>query len=101
MQLMRVSNPGPERPVVAAADEQFLDLSALCEDIDAASFAKDGLRAARRAIDWNDLPAVDIAGQRTGAPASCQSLCPAEDDTVEMVIERLGGQRSHVGGATR
>ncbi|NHI17780.1 fumarylacetoacetate hydrolase family protein [Microbacterium excoecariae] len=66
MHLARIGAPGAERPVIARSDH-FLDLSGLTTDIDGA-FLENGLAAARAAADAGELPRIERAGQRLGAP---------------------------------
>lgn len=77
MRLLRIGEPGAERPVLLTADGRYLDLSALTDDIDAAFLAADGLERVGQAAAHGDLPAVDVAGQRIGAPIARPSavLC--------------------------
>ncbi|MDT4907691.1 MAG: hypothetical protein QOI69_932 [Pseudonocardiales bacterium] len=77
MKLMRIGEPGAERPVLLTADDLHLDLSALTEDIDAAFLAGGGLDRVRQAAAQGELPRVDVTGQRIGAPIARPSavLC--------------------------
>lgn len=65
MKLMRVGEPGAERPAVLGADGLMRDLSAVVADIGPAFFAGEGLGRAAEAIDRGGLPA---ASGRIGAP---------------------------------
>jgi 2,4-diketo-3-deoxy-L-fuconate hydrolase len=64
---MRVGAPGAERPVVLDDQDQAF---ALDHDIDGAFLAGDGIARTRAALAAGDLPATDIAGERTGPPIS-------------------------------
>ncbi|MCW2645117.1 MAG: hypothetical protein QOG22_1073 [Pseudonocardiales bacterium] len=77
MKLMRIGEPGAERPVLLTADDLHLDLSALTDDIDAAFLAGGGLDRVRQAAAQGELPRVDVTGQRIGAPIARPSavLC--------------------------
>jgi 2-keto-4-pentenoate hydratase/2-oxohepta-3-ene-1,7-dioic acid hydratase in catechol pathway len=77
MKLMRIGEPGAERPVLLTADDLHLDLSVLTDDIDAAFLAGGGLDRVRQAAAQGELPRVDVTGQRIGAPIARPSavLC--------------------------
>jgi 2-keto-4-pentenoate hydratase/2-oxohepta-3-ene-1,7-dioic acid hydratase in catechol pathway len=77
MKLMRIGEPGAERPVLLTADDLHLDLSALTDDIDAAFLAGGGLDRVRQAAAHGELSRVDVTGQRIGAPIARPSavLC--------------------------
>jgi 2,4-didehydro-3-deoxy-L-rhamnonate hydrolase len=73
MRFMRVGPAGAERPVLAGADGRHYDLSGVTADIDGAFLSSDadgssGVDRARAALAAGDLPEVDIAGLRVGAP---------------------------------
>ncbi|BCJ31339.1 fumarylacetoacetate hydrolase family protein [Actinocatenispora sera] len=68
MKLMRVGAPGAERPVLRTDDERHLDLTPVTADIDGAFLAGGGVERVRAAHAAGELPDVDIAGQRVGAP---------------------------------
>lgn len=68
MRLMRVGNPGHERPVLLTTDDQHLDLSGVTADIDGEFLGSDGLDRVRSALAAGDLPPAKVAGQRVGAP---------------------------------
>jgi 2,4-didehydro-3-deoxy-L-rhamnonate hydrolase len=69
MHLMRIGQPGGEKPVVRIDDESYVDVSDLVTDFDAAYFAggHDRLRTtvAERAAAGDTAP---FAGERIGAP---------------------------------
>jgi 2-keto-4-pentenoate hydratase/2-oxohepta-3-ene-1,7-dioic acid hydratase in catechol pathway len=77
MKLMRIGEPGAERPVLLTADDLHLDLSVLTDDIDAAFLAGGGLDRVRQAAAQGELSRVDVTGQRIGAPIARPSavLC--------------------------
>ncbi|HEY3017023.1 MAG TPA: fumarylacetoacetate hydrolase family protein [Nocardioides sp.] len=77
MRLARVGPAGAERPVLlvseSLADETAYDLSGLglsgvAADIDGEFLASGGLARVAAALADGSLPAVDIAGERVGAP---------------------------------
>ncbi|GAB2785252.1 fumarylacetoacetate hydrolase family protein [Amycolatopsis magusensis] len=68
MQLLRLGDPGAERPYARSADGVLHDLSPLTADIDGAFLAADGLARARAAIDAGELPSAGEAGLRVGPP---------------------------------
>ncbi|MBD0735721.1 fumarylacetoacetate hydrolase family protein [Streptomyces sp. CBMA29] len=73
MRLMRLGQPGSERPVLCTADGRTYDLSGLASDITPAFLAADGIARARQALAAGrlpELPADDIAGLRVGAPVA-------------------------------
>lgn len=67
MWLQRVGEPGNERPV-AVIDGVARDLTSLTADVDGAFLADDGIARARATFD--ELPIIDIDGQRVGAPVA-------------------------------
>lgn len=77
MKLMRVGDPGSERPVVRTEDGRHLDLTGLTEDIDGRFLADDGVARVRAALERGSLDRVDITGLRIGAPIARPSavLC--------------------------
>ncbi|MYT75439.1 MULTISPECIES: fumarylacetoacetate hydrolase family protein [unclassified Streptomyces] len=76
MRLMRVGPPGRERPVLAAPDGRHHDLSSVTDDIDGTFLAA---LAERPGLvpPAEDLPEIDLTGQRVGAPVARPSavLC--------------------------
>jgi 2,4-diketo-3-deoxy-L-fuconate hydrolase len=68
--LMRLGQPGAERPAVRTGDGTVYDLSPLTDDIDGAFLAGSGIDRIRDAVAASDLSAVDPAGQRVGAPVA-------------------------------
>ncbi|MEU5001225.1 fumarylacetoacetate hydrolase family protein [Streptomyces sp. NPDC021622] len=76
MRLMRIGEPGRERPVLVSSDGRHHDLSAVTRDIDGAFLA--ALSDDPSLVpDASDLPETDITGQRVGAPIARPSavLC--------------------------
>jgi 2,4-didehydro-3-deoxy-L-rhamnonate hydrolase len=67
MRLLRVGDPGRERPAVEDGDAVF-DLASITEDIDGTFLADDGIQRVRDAVRSGDLPRSDITGQRLGPP---------------------------------
>ncbi|MFE7711667.1 fumarylacetoacetate hydrolase family protein [Streptomyces sp. NPDC057486] len=69
MRLMRIGEPGHERPVLVRPEGRHYDLSGVTDDIDgvflAALTEKPGLIPAE-----SKLPETDITGQRIGAPVA-------------------------------
>ncbi len=70
MYLMRLGQPGAERPAVRTGDGTVYDLSPLTDDIDGAFLEGAGLDRVRDALAAGGLPTVDIAGQRVGPPVA-------------------------------
>lgn len=70
MFLVRLGQPGAERPAVRAADGTVYDLSSVTGDFDGAFFAGDGPDRAREAVESGHLPVLDASGLRTGAPVA-------------------------------
>jgi len=71
MKLVRYGAAGSEKPAVLVTDargkERAHDLSVLAADIDG-TFLVGGMGPVREALDAGKLPAIDIEGQRLGAP---------------------------------
>jgi 2,4-didehydro-3-deoxy-L-rhamnonate hydrolase len=70
MYLIRLGQPGAERPAVRAGDGTVYDLSGVTGDIDGAFLAGDGLDRAREAVDGGRLPVLDATGLRLGSPVA-------------------------------
>ncbi|MEV4976253.1 fumarylacetoacetate hydrolase family protein [Streptomyces scopuliridis] len=66
MKFARIGEAGREVPVVVA-DDHYLDLSSLTDDIDGA-FLSQSLDRVAAAVRAGELPRVERAGQRIGAP---------------------------------
>lgn len=67
MKLQRIGEPGAERPIVVDGDQAY-DLRSLTADIDGDFLAADGIDAVAAALAAEQLPGIDIAGERIGAP---------------------------------
>ncbi|MER7563177.1 fumarylacetoacetate hydrolase family protein [Streptomyces sp. NPDC097941] len=70
MRLQRVGAPGEERPAVRTDDGRLLDLSSVTPDIDGVFLASGGVDRARVAVTAAELPELDPAGLRIGAPVA-------------------------------
>ncbi|MER5864131.1 fumarylacetoacetate hydrolase family protein [Kitasatospora sp. NPDC002040] len=70
MKLLRVGPQGAERPAVLGQDGTAFDLSGRTPDIDGAFLAALDPAELARAVEAGELPVVDIAGQRVGAPVT-------------------------------
>ncbi|MDX3638224.1 fumarylacetoacetate hydrolase family protein [Streptomyces sp. MB09-02B] len=70
MKLLRVDAPGQERPAVRTGDGRLLDLSSVTPDIDGVFLASGGVDRARVAVMAGELPELDPAGLRVGAPVA-------------------------------
>ncbi len=69
MKLIRVGEPGLEKPAIVAADGRVLDVSAHVRDYDSAFFEAGGL-GKLRGLATGALPEIDLKGRRTGAPVA-------------------------------
>jgi 2-keto-4-pentenoate hydratase/2-oxohepta-3-ene-1,7-dioic acid hydratase in catechol pathway len=69
MRLLRIGNPGAERPAVER-DGVWFDAGAVTGDYDGAFLAGDGLRRLRAALDAGELPELPRDGVRIGAPVA-------------------------------
>lgn len=67
MKLLRFGPVGSERPAVLHGASAY-DLTPITAEIDGAFLADDGIDRVRQALARNELPTVDISGQRLGAP---------------------------------
>jgi 2-keto-4-pentenoate hydratase/2-oxohepta-3-ene-1,7-dioic acid hydratase in catechol pathway len=74
MRLMRVGEPGLERPVLLDADGVHRDLGGVTRDIDGSFLGGGGLDRVRRALVSGDLPEIDVTGLRIGAPVARPSV---------------------------
>jgi 2-keto-4-pentenoate hydratase/2-oxohepta-3-ene-1,7-dioic acid hydratase in catechol pathway len=70
MKLLRVGQPGRERPAAMLEEGSLVDLSPLTGDLDGAFLAGGGLEGLRAALDGGELPALDAAGARVGPPVA-------------------------------
>ena len=70
MHLMRIGNPGAEKPVARIDDETYVDLSDLVTDIDEAFFGSGGLERIRPLVAERASAGrvARFAGERIGAP---------------------------------
>jgi 2-keto-4-pentenoate hydratase/2-oxohepta-3-ene-1,7-dioic acid hydratase in catechol pathway len=67
MKLMRIGPVDAERPVVLDG-ERYFDLSGVTADIDARFWSSGGPERVRTALMRDELPEIEVAGQRIGAP---------------------------------
>jgi 2-keto-4-pentenoate hydratase/2-oxohepta-3-ene-1,7-dioic acid hydratase in catechol pathway len=70
VQLVRLGEPGSERPFVRADDGTTYELGGLTADIDGGFLAADGIARAAAALAAGELPAADVAGLRVGSPVA-------------------------------
>ncbi|WP_399136652.1 fumarylacetoacetate hydrolase family protein [Streptomyces sp. NBUA17] len=70
MKLVRLGDPGQERPAVIDDRGVTRDLSPLTSDIDGAFLASDGVARTRRALADGGLPVLDTEGLRFGPPVA-------------------------------
>jgi 2-keto-4-pentenoate hydratase/2-oxohepta-3-ene-1,7-dioic acid hydratase in catechol pathway len=70
MKLMRLGDPGVERPAVLDSRDRLWDLSGLTSDIDGRFLAGGGIDRVRAALAADELPALDATGLRIGAPVA-------------------------------
>jgi 2-keto-4-pentenoate hydratase/2-oxohepta-3-ene-1,7-dioic acid hydratase in catechol pathway len=68
MKLLRLGEAGREKPAVLLADGRVADVSGVVRDYDGAFFEHGGLDRLRDVIRRGDLPTIDAAGKRVGAP---------------------------------
>ncbi|MEA5457265.1 fumarylacetoacetate hydrolase family protein [Sinomonas sp. JGH33] len=78
MKLMRIGNPGHERPVVRIDDDRYVDVSDLVKDFDEQFFAS-GVASIRQTVEQRIVAGEwsRFAGERIGAPIARphQILC--------------------------
>jgi 2,4-didehydro-3-deoxy-L-rhamnonate hydrolase len=67
MRLLRVGEPGAERPFVEDGGLVF-DIGAVTADVDGAFLAGGGIARVRAALAAGDLPHADVTGERIGPP---------------------------------
>jgi 2-keto-4-pentenoate hydratase/2-oxohepta-3-ene-1,7-dioic acid hydratase in catechol pathway len=67
MELMRIGEPGSERPFVRQGGTTYA-LDAITGDIDGAFLAGDGIVRVADALAAGELPTASVVGQRIGAP---------------------------------
>jgi 2-keto-4-pentenoate hydratase/2-oxohepta-3-ene-1,7-dioic acid hydratase in catechol pathway len=70
MRLLRVGDPGAERPVLLTPDGTHLDLGGITSDITGDYLADGGTDRVRRALDDGGLRVREDAAGRTGAPVA-------------------------------
>ncbi|MFG2512367.1 fumarylacetoacetate hydrolase family protein [Streptomyces sp. NPDC048584] len=70
MRLVRLGEPGRERPAVIDDQGVTRDLTPLTHDIDGAFLAADGIARTRRALTEGGLPVLDAEGLRVGPPVA-------------------------------
>src|SRR5882724_10189645 len=68
MQLMRIGEPGAEKPVVRADHDSYIDVSDAVGDYDAAFFAGDGIAQLRELVANRADQSHRFNGERIGAP---------------------------------
>ena len=70
MYLMRIGNPGSEKPVVRIDDETYVDVSDLAPDFDEAFFGSGGIDRIRPAVEQRAAAGQvsRFSGERIGAP---------------------------------
>jgi 2,4-diketo-3-deoxy-L-fuconate hydrolase len=68
MRLARVGPKGEERPIVVTDDGTAVDVSSHVSDFDAHFLERGGLRELAGILGRDDLPRLDLAGLRVGAP---------------------------------
>ncbi|MDQ1546907.1 MAG: 2,4-didehydro-3-deoxy-L-rhamnonate hydrolase [Actinomycetota bacterium] len=67
MRLARIGEPGSEVPVVLQ-DGKYFSLQSIAPDISGDFWTSDGLARTTAALDAGQLPEIDAAGSRIGAP---------------------------------
>lgn len=77
MKLMRLGQPGAERPVVRIDDAHYIDVSDVVSDFDEAFFAGQGLEQLERLVSERADEALPLRDERIGAPIARphQILC--------------------------
>ncbi|MEU7860026.1 fumarylacetoacetate hydrolase family protein [Nonomuraea sp. NPDC049141] len=70
MRFLRVGPAGAERPAVLDTDGRPRDLSRLASDIDGRFLSGDGVERTRAALAADELPPIELSGQRIGAPVA-------------------------------
>jgi len=69
MKLLRIGDPGKEKPAVMLGDGKVVDVSAHVSNYDGAFFEGGGVEKLRKIIAGK-LPEIDLAGKRVGAPVA-------------------------------
>lgn len=77
MKLMRLGEPGGERPAVLLDSDRYLDVSDVVDDFDEEFFGSGGLARLTEAVTRGRFEARQFAGERIGAPIARphQILC--------------------------
>lgn len=77
MHIMRIGNPGEERPVVCDDHGEHFDLTPLTRDINGAFLEEDGVARAAAALEAGQLARIEITGHRIGPPIArpCAVIC--------------------------
>ncbi|MFJ6771446.1 fumarylacetoacetate hydrolase family protein [Kitasatospora sp. NPDC091257] len=70
MKLLRIGPAGEEVPAALGDDGRVFALTGLTGDIDGAFLASDGIDRVRAALAAGELPPIDAAGLRIGAPVA-------------------------------
>lgn len=70
MKLVRIGEPGRERPGVLRDDGRVADAGDLARDYNGEFFEGGGIERLRKAVQSGTLPAFDPAGRRVGAPVA-------------------------------
>ncbi|WP_103350218.1 fumarylacetoacetate hydrolase family protein [Amycolatopsis sp. CA-128772] len=70
MQLLRLGEPGSERPFVRTGDGTTYELGGLTADIDGGFFAADGIARTAAALAAGELPEADAGHLRVGPPVA-------------------------------
>lgn len=70
MRLMRIGQPGSERPAVLVSEDEYVDVSDLVEDFNEQFFGSGGIEAIRPEVESRSAKGktLKIASQRIGAP---------------------------------
>ena len=70
MRLMRIGNPGEERPAVAVGEDKYVDVFNLTPDFNEKFFGSDGIERIAAEVEKRIAAGqvLEIAGQRIGAP---------------------------------
>jgi 2,4-didehydro-3-deoxy-L-rhamnonate hydrolase len=68
MRLLRVGEPGRERPAVLDDEDAAFDITSVTTDIDGRFLSGDGIERVREALAGGRLPRLDVSGLRVGPP---------------------------------
>jgi 2-keto-4-pentenoate hydratase/2-oxohepta-3-ene-1,7-dioic acid hydratase in catechol pathway len=69
MKLLRIGDPGKEKPAVLLGDGKVVDVSAHVSNYDGAFFEGGGVEKLKKIVAGK-LPEIDLAGKRVGAPVA-------------------------------